>query len=64
MEAVLFRARTHQTDDIPNADTTRRFGQQESPNACLLCHTDKSSEWLQHELQAWKTSDHNAARTP
>jgi predicted CXXCH cytochrome family protein len=57
MEAVLFRARTHQIDDIPNAQMTERFGQEESPNACLLCHSDKGVGWLQHELQAWKPGD-------
>jgi len=54
MDAVLFRARSHQIDDIPSAAMTLRFGQQESPNACLLCHTDKDPEWLQSKLQLWK----------
>ena len=54
MDAVLFRARTHQIDDIPNADMTQRFGQMESPNACLLCHSEKNAEWVKQELQAWK----------
>ncbi len=54
MDAVLFRARTHQIDDIPNADMTRRFGQVESPNACLLCHSGKNAEWVKQELKAWK----------
>jgi len=54
VDAVLFRARTHQIDDIPNADMTQRFGQVESPNACLLCHSEKKAEWVKQELQAWK----------
>jgi hypothetical protein len=54
MDAVLFRARTHQTDDIPNADMTQRFGQEQSPNACLLCHSEKNAGWVKQELQAWK----------
>jgi tetratricopeptide (TPR) repeat protein len=54
MDALLFEARTHQIDDIPNAEMTLRFGQQESPNACLLCHKDKSSQWLSQQLLAWK----------
>jgi Doubled CXXCH motif (Paired_CXXCH_1)/Cytochrome c554 and c-prime len=53
MDAVLFRARTHQIDDIPNADMTQRFGQVESPNACLLCHSEKQAEWVKQELKAW-----------
>lgn len=54
MDTVLFRARTHQIDDIPNADMTQRFGQVESPNACLLCHSEKNVEWVKQELTAWK----------
>lgn len=54
MDAVLFRARTHQIDDIPNGDMTQRFGQEESPNACLLCHSEKNARWVKQELQAWK----------
>jgi predicted CXXCH cytochrome family protein len=30
MDALLFRARSHQIDDIPNAEMTLRFGQQDS----------------------------------
>jgi predicted CXXCH cytochrome family protein len=54
MDAVLFRARSHQIDDIPNAEMTLRFGQKESPNACLLCHAEKTPQWVQGQLQAWK----------
>jgi hypothetical protein len=53
MEAVLFSARSHQIDDVPSADMTARFGQQESPNACLLCHRDKDAEWLTRQLAGW-----------
>ncbi len=54
MDAVLFRARTHQIDDIPNADMTQRFGQEESPNAWLLCHSERSAGWVKEKLAAWK----------
>jgi predicted CXXCH cytochrome family protein len=54
MDAVLFRARTHQIDDIPNADMTLRFGQEDSPNACLLCHSEKNAPWVKQQLTAWK----------
>ena len=54
MDALLFEARTHQIDDIPNAEMTLRFGQQQSPNACLLCHTEKSPQWVSQQLLAWK----------
>jgi len=55
MDALLFRARYHQIDDIPNAEMTKRFGQEESPNACLLCHTEKNAEWVGQQLSGWKT---------
>ena len=54
MDAVLFRARTHQIDDVPNADMTERFGQEESPNACLFCHSEKNAGWVKEKLAAWK----------
>jgi predicted CXXCH cytochrome family protein len=54
MDALLFEARTHQIDDIPNAGMTLRFGQDESPNACLICHRDKDAHWVERQLPAWK----------
>jgi hypothetical protein len=54
MDALLFRARTHQMDDLPNAAMTERFGQEESPNACLLCHRQKNAPWVERQLRAWK----------
>jgi len=53
MNSVLFKARTHQIDDIPSADMTERFGAQESPNACLLCHSEKDAQWAAVKLRAW-----------
>ena len=32
------------------------FGQPESPNDCLLCHTEKIAEWVQVKLQTWKST--------
>ncbi|MFZ0581116.1 MAG: cytochrome c3 family protein [Candidatus Acidiferrales bacterium] len=57
MDALLFRARTHRIDDIPNADMTERFGQSESPNACLLCHADKSAQWVKLQITSWKPAN-------
>jgi predicted CXXCH cytochrome family protein len=57
MDALLFRARTHQIDDIPNPDMTQRFGQSESPNACLQCHTEKSATWVKQQITSWKAAD-------
>lgn len=57
MEALLFRARTHRIDDIPNPDMTERFGQSESPNACLLCHADKSAQWVKLQITSWKAAN-------
>jgi predicted CXXCH cytochrome family protein len=54
MDALLFRARYHQIDDIPNAEMTKRFGQEESPNACLLCHAEKNAGWVGEQLSGWK----------
>ncbi len=53
MNALLFKAGTHQIDDIPRADPLLRFGREESPNACLSCHSAKSNEWVKKELAAW-----------
>jgi predicted CXXCH cytochrome family protein len=57
MDALLFRARTHQIDDIPNPDMTERFGQSESPNACLLCHSEKTALWVKQQISSWKAAD-------
>jgi predicted CXXCH cytochrome family protein len=54
VDGLLFRARSHQIDDIPNPEMTARFGQQESPNACLVCHTAKTAQWVQSSLETWK----------
>ena len=51
MNSLLFQARTHQIDDMPNAEMALRFGRQESPNACLQCHADKDAAWLAAELR-------------
>jgi predicted CXXCH cytochrome family protein len=56
VDGMLLRVRSHQIDDIPNADMTMRFGQEESPNACLLCHSEKTPEWVQGQLRSWKTN--------
>jgi hypothetical protein len=33
---------------------TERFGQEESPNACLLCHAEKNAGWVNLQLASWK----------
>lgn len=53
MEAVLFQARSHEIDDIPDADMTERFGVTDSPNACSTCHTDRDAAWLRTSLAAF-----------
>ena len=53
MHALLFDAPTHRIDDIPDAEMTARFGRDRSPNACLLCHADRSVSWLVQELARW-----------
>ncbi len=54
MNSLLFRARTHQIDDTPKIETVERFGQDESPNACLQCHQEKNVSWLKTALAIWK----------
>jgi len=54
MEAVLFQARSHEIDDIPDAEMTERFGNTDSPNACAGCHTDRDAQWLRVSLAAFK----------
>jgi predicted CXXCH cytochrome family protein len=49
-DALLFQARSHEIDDIPDAAMTARFGQSDSPNACLACHRDRTVAWLQTEM--------------
>jgi len=54
MEAVLFQARSHEIDDIPDAEMTGRFGHAGSPNACVTCHSDRDNAWLRRSLEAFK----------
>jgi predicted CXXCH cytochrome family protein len=53
VNALLFKARSHQID-IPSADLTLRFGQEDSPNACQLCHLEKDAAWTASKLERWK----------
>lgn len=55
VDGLLRQVRSHEIDDIPNAQMTERFGPEESPNACLLCHTEKTALWVQSSLEGWKT---------
>jgi predicted CXXCH cytochrome family protein len=54
MEALMFRSRSHQIDEIPDAEMTARFGEPDSPNACLGCHRGKDSRWLIDSMAAWR----------
>jgi hypothetical protein len=54
MNSLLFQAASHEID-IPRADLTAIFGQQESPNACLICHKDRNAEWVGMRLQEWNS---------
>ncbi|MDE0621329.1 MAG: multiheme c-type cytochrome, partial [Bryobacterales bacterium] len=57
MHALMFEASTHRIDDIPDAEATVRFGQDRSPNACLLCHDDRNPNWAQRHLARWPGTD-------
>lgn len=50
MEALLFPARSHEIDDVPEASMTERFGHDNSPNACLTCHRDRGVAWLREKM--------------
>jgi predicted CXXCH cytochrome family protein len=54
MNALMFQARYHQIDDIPDAEMTARYGRQDSPNACLMCHTDRDTAWLREKLSLFR----------
>jgi tetratricopeptide (TPR) repeat protein len=53
MNALLFKARSHQIE-VPTADLTERFGQQESPNVCLTCHATQNAGWAKEQLASWR----------
>jgi predicted CXXCH cytochrome family protein len=54
MEALLFKARSHQIDDIPSVDMLERFGNADSPNACIGCHQDRDAAWLRSAMAAFE----------
>jgi tetratricopeptide (TPR) repeat protein len=60
MITVMFKTMTHTIDDIPRAEMTARYGQEYSPNACLICHPDKSITWLRQELSNWNQREGKA----
>jgi len=53
MNSLMFSAASHQIDDIPRVDLTARFGQKDSPNACLICHAEKDAQWVDSQLRSW-----------
>jgi len=53
MDALMFRARSHQIDEIPDAEMTARFGDADSPNAC---HRGKDVGWLADSMSAWRSA--------
>jgi hypothetical protein len=48
---------------IPRADVTTRFGQKDSPTACLICHSERDARWVAGQLQNW-TRATGASVTP
>ena len=40
-------------EDVDGKEAAR-FGAEESPNACLLCHKDRGVEWLRGAMSKWK----------
>ena len=50
--------RSHNMGSIPNPYLSIRYGVDKSPNACNICHRDKSPEWALEKLQAWEQDSH------
>jgi hypothetical protein len=50
---VLETTRTHKMSSLPSPANSVRFGIKGSPNACSMCHTDKSAQWLANQVQSW-----------
>ena len=68
MDALLFRARTHQIDDIPNAEMTRTLRPGRKPQ-CMpaVSQAKNSAEWVQQQLLTWKQNPNSPkaeAETP
>ena len=53
MNSLLFKARSHQIDEIPHPENALRFGEMESPIACLECHSGENISWVQKNLRSW-----------
>ena len=57
MEAVLFQARSHEIDDIPDAEMTERFGNIDSPNACSTLPRRARRRLAAHEPRGVQTRE-------
>ena len=58
MDALLFRARTHQIDDIPESryDAALRASPK-APTRAFECHAEKSAQWVKQQISSWKAAD-------
>lgn len=50
--------RTHNMGTIPNPYLSKRYGVENSPNACNICHQKKSPEWAIEKLHEWGQDSH------
>lgn len=50
--------RSHNMGSIPNPYTSRRYGVEQSPNACNECHQDQGPQWAIEKLEAWGQTSH------
>jgi len=64
MNALSFRAASHQISDIPRANLVARFGAEQSPNACLLCHRDRDVQWLAARLAEYRPQARTLGENP
>ena len=50
---VLETTRTHDMSSVPAPADSLRYGMENSPNACNLCHENQSPQWAIDYLQDW-----------
>ena len=50
--------RSHNIGTIPNPYLSMRYGVDKSPNACNICHQDKSPKWALDRLTEWGQLSH------
>ncbi len=52
MDGVLHFMRDHRIRS-PQPELTERYGQENSPNACNVCHKDQTPKWAREHKESW-----------